>query len=409
MGMTTTQKILARHAIPERDVVRPGQILRVRVDQVAFNSYPLSGYEHTSIWNPDRVLMCTDHDVPCHTISSAEDHALAKRFATKWKFRWYEHGRHGIIHQLAAELGFHRPGDIFLYEDSHTTSAGALNCAGRGVGAVEMAYILAKGETWFKVNECIKLNITGKLEEFVQPRDVILYITGKFGELPNKDLEFAGPTIDEMSIDGRQCITTASIELGCDFAVMKADQKVLDYVQPRTPFGRFIPAEADKDASYATVHNVDVSELEPQVAVPHMMRNVRPVNEVDDVKVDLAFVGACTNGRIEDLRVVARLLEDHKVHPDVRLIVRPSSQEIYLTAVKEGIVQTVIEAGGIFGNPSCQPCYEGNLAAGEVAVTASTRNFRGRMGSPEAFVYCASPATVTASAITGHITNPREI
>jgi 3-isopropylmalate/(R)-2-methylmalate dehydratase large subunit len=296
-----------------------------------------------------------------------------------------------------------------MYQDSHTCAGGALNCAARGMGLLEMAYILAKGETWIPVNECVKFNIRGKLPPRVEPRDIILHIGGKYGTFVNKDVEYAGATIDEMSIDGRQCIATASAELNVDFALMRADQKVIDYVKARTPFGPFTPSDPDDDATYAAIYDIDVSNLEPQVAVPHRMQNVKPINEVEKVKVDLAFVGACTNGRLEDMRVVADVLKGRKVHPNVRLLVRPNSQEVYLNALKEGILATVIEAGGMVGTPSCHPCFSANLAAGETAITASTRNFRGRMGSPESFVYCASPATVTASAITGYITDPREV
>ncbi len=409
MGMTIGQKILASHAIPARDEVKVGEMLRVRVDQAGYLGHPLQGYEYTKIWNPDRMLMCTDHDAPCHGVFSAENHALAKRFATKWGLRWYEHGRHGVIHQLAAEMGFHRPGDIWMYQDSHTTACGALNCAGKGMGQLEMAYIMAKGETWFPVEECAKFNIIGKMPELLQPRDIIIYLTGTYGDFVNKDVEYTGKVVEEMSIDGRQCITTASTELSCDFPLMRADPKVIDYVKARTPFGPFKPVDPDKDATYAAEYNVDVTNLEPHVAIPHRMRNVKPVSQVKDVKIDLAFVGACTNGRLDDMRVVAKVLKGHKVNKDVRFLVRPNSQEVYLKAVKEGIPEIVVEAGGMFANPSCHPCGGGNLAAGEVAVTSSTRNFRGRMGSPDAFVYCASPATVTASAITGFITDPRKV
>ena len=409
MGMTMGQKILARHTIPERDEVHVGEIVRVRVDEAAFLGHPLTGYDYLKVWNPERVLMCTDHDAPCHGAPSAERHALARRFAKRWGLDWYEHGRHGIIHQLAAEQGYHRPGDIFLYQDSHTTAAGALNCAGKGMGQLEMAYVLAKGETWFPVEETVRFEVVGTLPNQVQPRDVILAITGMYKSTPNVDVEFGGPVIESMSLDGRQCIATGSTELSCDFPLMEADQKTIDYVASRTRFGAFNPVAPDPDATYAAVHEVDVTTLAPQVAVPHQMQNVKPVTEVQDVKIDLAFVGACTNGRFEDIAVAASMVEGHTVPPDVRFIVRPNSQEVYLKAVKAGFAEIIAEAGGIFGSPSCHPCGGGNLAAGEIAVTASTRNFKGRMGSPDAYVYCASPATVAASAVTGYITDPREV
>jgi 3-isopropylmalate/(R)-2-methylmalate dehydratase large subunit len=212
-----------------------------------------------------------------------------------------------------------------------------------------------------------------------------------------------------MSIDGRQCITTASTELSIDFPLMKADQQAIDYVTKRTSYGSFTPVEPDHDAEYADEYLLEVADLDPQVACPHKMQNVKPVSEVKDVEVDLAFVGACTNGRLDDMRSVASILKGQTVHPNVRLLVRPATRNIYLQAVTEGIPEIVVEAGGMFGIPSCHPCFGGNLAAGEVAITASTRNFRGRMGSPDAYVYCASPHTVAASAITGRITDPREI
>ena len=403
------QKILASHAIPSRKTVKAGEFVRVSVDQLAFIKYPLTGYEYTKIWNPDRVMMSYDHDAPCHGVLSAENYAKVKRFAKKWRIHWFEQGQHGIVHQLAAETGRHRPGEIFLYQDSHTTAAGALNCAGKGVGELEMAYILAKGETIFPVNECIKFSINGKLQNRVHPRDIILSITGTYGNFVNKNIEFMGDTINEMSIDGRQCITTASTELSIDFPLMKADQQVIDYVTRRTSYGSFTPVEPDHDAEYAAEYLLEVADLDPHVACPHKMQNVKPVSEVKDVEVDLAFIGACTNGRLDDMRAVASILKGQTIHPNVRLLVRPATRNIYLQAVAEGIPETVVEAGGMFGIPSCHPCFGGNLAAGEVAITASTRNFRGRMGSPDAYVYCASPYTVAASAITGRITDPQEL
>jgi 3-isopropylmalate/(R)-2-methylmalate dehydratase large subunit len=275
-----------------------------------------------------------------------------------------------------------------------------------------MAGITARGVTWFRCAPTVKFELVGKMPKMLMPRDIIIYIAGNYPPFVNKNVEYLGKIADEMSLDGRRSIATGSTELSLDFALFKADKKALDYVKKRTPFPELIyPVEPDEDAKYAQEIMLDVSKLEPQVAYPHRMANVAPVSEIEKkkVKIDLAFVGACTNGRIEDIKMVADLVRGKKINPDVRLIVTPASQEIFREAVKLGYAEDIANAEGIFTASRCSPCGGGQLGKGEVAVTSSTRNFKGRMGHPDSFVYCASPATVAASALTGYITDPREV
>jgi 3-isopropylmalate/(R)-2-methylmalate dehydratase large subunit len=313
---------------------------------------------------------------------------------------------------MAAEMGFHIPGGIYCCQDSHTTSGGGLNCASKGLGSLEMASIVATGKTWFRCVPTIKFVLEGEMPKMVMPRDIILYIGGNWPPFVNMNVEYLGPVADSMSLDGRRCIATASTEISVDFALFEADEKALDFVKERTSFPELInPVKPDEDAEYAREITLDVNDLEPQVAFPHRMANVAPISEIEEknVKIDLAFVGACTNGRLDDIKMVADILRGRTIHSDVRLIVTPASQEVYLEALKHGYVVDITEAQGLFTVSRCTPCGGGQLGKGEVAVTSSTRNFKGRMGHPESFVYCASPAVVAASSLTGYITDPNEV
>ncbi len=408
--MNIVEKILTSHLVKPKENVTPGEYITVRVDTVGLYERPLPGYNYIKVWNPDRIWLTDEHEVPCYNVDSAQRHTENRRFAREHKLRWIEHGRHGIGHQMAAELGFHIPGGIYACQDSHTTSAGGLNCLGKGVGPLEMAAITARGETWYRVSPTVKFELVGKIPTKVMARDIILYIGGRWSPLVNINVEYFGEAADMMSLDGRRSIATASTEIGVDFAVFKADEKALNYVRERTPYPELVdPVEPDEEAEYLKEYTIEVTDLEPQVACPHEMSNVVPVSEAEkmEVKIDLAFIGACTNGRLEDIKMAAEILRGQKIHPNVRLIVTPASQEIWKGAIKAGYAQDIVEAEGIFTSSRCLPCQGGNLGSGEVAVTSSTRNFKGRMGSPDSFVYCASPATVAASALTGHISDPR--
>jgi 3-isopropylmalate/(R)-2-methylmalate dehydratase large subunit len=410
--MNMIEKILCSHSrIPKKEV-KPGEFITVKVDTLGLYRRPLPGYKYFEIWDPDKIWITEEHEVPCYNIDCAQNQVKNKKFAKEYGLRWIEHGRHGIGHQMAAEIGFHIPGCIYACQDSHTTSGGGLNCLAKGIGPLEAAAITAKGQTWYRVVPTIKFNLVGKMPKMVVARDIILSIGGNWPPFVNKNIEYLGPLADNLSLDSRRCIATASTEIGVDFPIFKADKKAVDYVKERTPFKELInPVEPDENAVYSKEYTMDVTDLEPQVACPHSMTKVKPVNEVEqqEIKIDLAFIGACTNGRLEDIKLAAEIIRGNKIHPNVRFIVTPASQEIFMDALEAGYVKDIVEAEGIFTSSRCLPCQGGNLGSGETAVTASTRNFKGRMGAPDSFVYCASPITVAASAILGYITDPREV
>jgi len=324
---------------------------------------------------------------------------------------FYDVGRGGVCHQVMPEKGHVRPGEVIVGADSHTCTYGAFGAFATGIGSTEMAAVFATGKLWFRVPEVIKVNVTGKLQRMVTPKDVTLKIVGKIGAdgAIYKGLEFGGSTIRDMSIDGRMVLSNMAVEMGAKAGIIEPDQKTLDYVKARTD-KQVKPVKSDPDVTYERVVDVDVSALEPQVAVPHSVDNVKPVSEIEDREIDQAFIGSCTNGRLEDLQSAAQILKGKKIARGVRLIVIPASQEIYLNAIKEGLIKTFMDAGATIGNPNCGPCLGGHmgiLAEGETCISSSNRNFVGRMGSTKSYVYLASPATVAASAITGKITDPR--
>jgi 3-isopropylmalate/(R)-2-methylmalate dehydratase large subunit len=309
------------------------------------------------------------------------------------------------------EKGHVRPGELIVGADSHTCTYGAFGAFATGIGSTEMAAVFVTGNLWFKVPEVIKLNVTGRFQNFVTPKDLILNIIGQIkadGAIYN-GIEFAGPTIGNMSVDGRMVLCNMAVEMGAKTGIIESDETTLNYVKSRTE-EPFKPVKSDSDTAYKGVLDTDVTDLEPQVSCPHSVDNVKLISEVNKVEIDQAFIGSCTNGRLEDLRLAAKLLEGRKASKRVRLLVVPASQEVYLEALQEGLIQTFLEAGAIMCNPTCGPCLGGHLgllAPGETCISSSNRNFLGRMGSQKAYVYLASPATVAASALTGKITDPR--
>jgi 3-isopropylmalate/(R)-2-methylmalate dehydratase large subunit len=409
MGMTIAEKILARKS--GRPVVVPGDVVVCEVD-VAVH-IDVGFMTPNVIFDPERLVLIADHAVPAPSIQAAESHQAMRRFAAQHGIQhFYDIGRHGIVHQALAERGHALPGTLLAAGDSHTCAAGAFNCAARGLGGPEMVYVTATGRTWFLVGPTVRFILDGELVDPVAPRDIIHSIAGVYGDFVGKNLEFAGPTVDTMSIAGRQNIATMSAEVSAEFALFEADAKTLEYLRARTD-RPFEPVAPDPDATYEAVHHVDISKLSPQVALPGKVpHNVAPANEIRGVKITQAFIGSCANGRLEDLAVAAALLKGRKIHPSVRMIVTPGSQEVYLEAVKAGYVETILAADAVVTNSTCGACGGGHLgvlASDDVCITASTRNFQGRMGSPTARVYLGSPATVTASAIRGEITDPRDL
>jgi 3-isopropylmalate/(R)-2-methylmalate dehydratase large subunit len=419
MGMTIAEKILARASGLSR--VSPGDYVTAKIDMAVIPEMLemvrrvliKAGIkpESLKIWDPEKVIAVIDHYVPAASLDIAEKHKKLREMAKTLHIKYYYDVFPGVCHQIMHEKGHVRPGELIVGADSHTTTYGALNAAATGIGASEMAFVMQTGELWFMVPETIKFEITGRLPDCVYSKDVILYIAGKYSTevAQYKSIEWTGSVVDEMSLDGRFTMSNMSVELGAKFGLFRADQKVIDYVKARTEKA-FEPVQADPDAVYAETYTINGSMIEPQVALPHSVGNVKPVSEVKDISVDQAVIASCCHGRIEDLEIAARMLKGKRVHPKVRFYAGAASWEIYKEAMDRGILRTLLDAGVMIGNPSCGFCtgIQGVLASGERCIAATPRNFKGRMGSNDAEIFLASPATVTASAIKGKIADPRE-
>jgi len=417
--MNILEKILANAS--GKQEVSSGEIVEASIDAamihdltgpLAIKSFRMIGAK--KVWDNNKVVIILDHLVPASSVISAGLHKTVRNFAEEQNIQnFYDVGRGGVCHQVMPEKGHIRPGEVIVGADSHTCTYGAFGVFSTGIGSTEMAAVFTTGKLWFRVPEVIKVDVTGKLPSMVTPKDLTLNIVGKIGAdgAIYKGLEFSGSTIRNMSVDGRMVLCNMAVEMGAKAGIIEPDQKTLDYVKARTD-KPFKAVKSDPDETYERVVDVDVSDLEPQVAVPHSVDNVKPVSEVDGVKVDQAFIGSCTNGRLEDLQSAAQILKGKKIARNMRLIVIPASQEIYLNALNEGLIKTFMDAGASIGNPNCGPCLGGHMgimADGEACISTSNRNFIGRMGSTKSFVYLASPATVAASAITGKITDPRKV
>ena len=402
----------------EKQEVSPREIIEANIDiamthdltgPLAIKSFHEIGAK--KVWDNNKIVIILDHLVPASSVISAGLHRTVRKFAEEQQIKnFYDVGRGGVCHQVMPEKGHVRPGEVIVGSDSHTCTYGAFGAFATGIGSTEMAAVFATGKLWFRVPEVIKVDVSGKFPKLVTAKDLTLNIIGKIGAdgAIYKGLEFSGSTIKDMTIDSRMVLSNMAVEMGAKAGMIEPDQKTVDYVNARTE-KPFKPIKSDTNAPYERVIDVDVSDLQPQVAVPHSVDNVKPISEVEDVKIDQAFIGSCTNGRLEDLRAAAQILVKKKIAPGVRLIVIPASQEIYLNAMNEGLIKLFMDAGATVGNPNCGPCLGGHmgiLAEGEVCISTSNRNFIGRMGSSKSFVYLASPTTVAASAITGKITDP---
>ncbi len=422
MGMTIAEKILARHSGQKE--VRAGDYVTAKIDEVSAGEgffaidedMEAAGIEGGlgRIWDKDRVVVIIDHSAPAmdKNVREAQKHVNIRKLVKKLGLPHFYDVKPGIGHQVIMDEGFILPGTLVLAADSHTTIYGALNCAGTGIGETEMAWVLHYGEMWFQVPPTIKIMVSGQLPETVMAKDVFLHVSGIYGTevAQYKSIEWTGSAIESLSLDGRMCICNQAVELGAKFSFMVVDQKTMDFVGPRAR-REFEPVIPDPDASYETVYTIDAAQLQPLVAQPHSMEIVNPANHYRDVIINQAIVGGCANGRLEDIAWAARILKGKKVHQEVRCIVGPASWVVYKEAMRAGYLETLIDAGVTVCHPHCGPCtgVMGAMAPGEVCITATSRNFKGRMGSPEANIYLASPATVAASAITGHITDPREV
>jgi 3-isopropylmalate/(R)-2-methylmalate dehydratase large subunit len=419
--MNLSEKILAKAS--GKNTVNTGEIVDAKVDMVmvhdltgplAVEAFKRIGINH--VWDNKKVVIILDHQVPAESVKAAELHKMLRKFAKEQGIRFYDVGKGGICHQVMPEKGHVIPGTLMVGADSHTCTYGALGAFATGIGSTEAAAVFATGKIWLRVPEAIKINVQGCFRKYVTPKDLILTIIGKVGAggATYKSIEFAGSTIREMSMAGRMTLCNMTVEMGAKNGIIEPDEITRKFLEGRTakPLTSFENLKSDADAVYEKVMEFDVTSLESQVACPSSVDNVKPVSELSGVPVEQAFIGSCTNGRIEDLRLAAQILKGKRVKNDVRALVIPASQEVYLQAVKEGLIEIFTDAGALVCGSACGPCLGGHiglLAAGEVCVSTSNRNFIGRMGSNEASVYLASPATVAASALTGRITDPREV
>ena len=420
MGMTMTQKILAAHAGLES--VEAGQLIEANLDLVLGNDItsPVAIHEMDKmkvdgVFNKDKIALVPDHFVPNKDIKSAEHCKCVREFARKNEItNYFEVGQMGIEHALLPEKGLTIAGDVIIGADSHTCTYGAVGAFSTGVGSTDMAAGMATGKAWFKVPSAIKFVLKNKPAKWISGKDIILHIIGMIGVdgALYKSMEFTGDGISYLSMDDRFTIANMAIEAGGKNGIFPVDDLCLEYIKEhsdRTP----VVYEADEDAVYDEVIEIDLSKLEPTVAFPHLPENTKTVSEIkEEVKIDQVVIGSCTNGRMDDLRIAASLLKDKKVADGIRLIVIPGTQKIYLQAMEEGLLRTFIEAGGVVSTPTCGPClggYMGVLAENERCVSTTNRNFIGRMGHITSEIYLASPAVAAASAIKGRIASPEEV
>jgi 3-isopropylmalate/(R)-2-methylmalate dehydratase large subunit len=417
--MTLAEKILAAHV--GADTVHAGQFVEVDVDVVLSNDItaPIAIREFEKlgvgrVFDPARVVIVLDHFTPNKDIASAEQSRVVRDFArAQGLAHFFDVGCMGIEHVLLPEQGLVVPGDVVVGADSHTCTYGALGAFATGMGSTDIAVAMATGQTWMRVPETVQVVLHGTLQPWVGGKDLILHTIGQIGVSGARyqALEFAGPAVAALSIDGRLTMANMAIEAGAKAGLFAVDQATRDYVDRRAlrPYRVFQP---DAGATYAKRIEIDASQLEPQVAFPHLPDNVRPVSQAGEVRIDQAVIGSCTNGRLEDLRVAAEVLRGRRVHPDVRGIIIPGSQQVYLDAVREGLVEAFVKAGAAVSTPTCGPCLGGHmgvLAGGERAVSTTNRNFRGRMGHPDSEVYLAGPAVAAASAVAGRIAHPEDL
>lgn len=416
--MNIAEKILAAHS-GQREV-SPGEFINVKVDLVLSNDItaPLAIKEFNrlgvnKVFDPKRVVIVPDHFTPNKDIQSAEQCKFVREFARRQDVVYFEVGQVGIEHVLLPEKGLVVPGDVVIGADSHTCTYGALSAFATGMGSTDIAVAMATGEIWMKVPQTLKFVFTGKLSPWVGGKDLILYTIGQIGVdgALYSSMEFAGLAIDDLSMDGRFTMANMAIEAGGKAGIFRVDRKTIEYVNGRSTRS-FTRYEPDSDAEYAHIYEWDASTIEPQIAFPSLPSNARPLSKAGNVPLDQVVIGSCTNGRIEDLRLAAKVFGNRKVHDGLRCIVIPGTPSVYLQALREGIIEKFVEAGAVVSTPTCGPClggYMGILAAGEKCLSTTNRNFVGRMGSTKSEVYLANPAVAAASAIAGRIAGPAEV
>ncbi|MCR5771025.1 MAG: 3-isopropylmalate dehydratase large subunit [Butyrivibrio sp.] len=419
-GMTMSQKILAKHA--GLDHVTAGQLIEADLDLVLGNDITspvaikeMEKFNTDSVFDKDKIALVPDHFVPNKDIKSAENCKCVREFARKNKItNYFEVGKMGIEHALLPENGLTVPGDLIIGADSHTCTYGALGAFSTGVGSTDMAAGMATGKAWFKVPSAIKFNLTGSFSKYVSGKDLILHIIGMIGVdgALYQSMEFTGEGVKSLSMDDRFTIANMAIEAGGKNGIFPVDEKTIEYLKEHAPGKEYEVFEADEDAEYVRVIDIDLSKLTPTVSFPHLPENAKTFDQIPEIKIDQVVIGSCTNGRISDLRMAAAILKDKHVAEGIRCIVIPATQKIYMQALKEGLLETFINAGAIISTPTCGPClggYMGVLASKERCVSTTNRNFVGRMGAVDSEIYLASPEVAAASAVTGKISQPSEI
>jgi len=419
MGMTMTQKILAAHA--ELSSVAAGDLIEAKLDLVLGNDVTtpvaineLSKFKKKDVFDKDKIALVMDHFTPNKDIKSAEHVKQVRDFARANNItNYFDVGQMGIEHALLPEKGLVVAGDAVIGADSHTCTYGALGAFSTGVGSTDMACGMVTGQTWFRVPSAIKFIITGKKAEWISGKDVILHIIGMIGVdgARYRSMEFVGDGIAELTMDDRFTIANMAIEAGAKNGIFPVDEQTIEYMKEHS-VREYTAYEADPDAVYDETYTIDLSTLRPTVSFPHLPENTKTIDEIGDIKIDQVVIGSCTNGRISDMRIAADILNGRKCAEDVRVIIIPGTQDVYLQMIKEGLAEIFVNAGAIVSTPTCGPCLGGHmgiLAHGEKAVSTTNRNFVGRMGAIDSEIYLASPAVAAASAVTGKISSPEEL
>ncbi len=422
MAQTISEKIFSKASGKK---VKAGDFVLANIDRAMTHDItgPLAvegfreivkGKKKQKVWDPEKIVILFDHQVPADSLNAAWNHIFLRQFANEQGILNYDVFE-GVCHQVMPEKGHVMPGDLIVGSDSHTCAYGALGAFSTGIGSTDMAFVFATGKLWFRVPQTLRFEIEGKLPKCVYPKDVILHLIGDVGVEGARYMtaEFCGQTARNMDIPGRMTMCNMAIEMGGKAGIVEADRTTEKYLKERIPDFKLVPEwKTDPDALFAGVRKYDVRGLPPQVACPHNVDNVKPVEEVEGTKIDQVFVGSCTNGRFEDIEIVAKMMNGEKVAKNVRLLIIPASHTEYMKTLRAGYIEQFMEAGAIVESPCCGPCMGGSfglLGKGEVGLSTSNRNFKGRQGSPDAFVYLSSPATAAASALYGEITDPRTI
>ena len=418
MEKTISEKILANAS--DQKTVKAGDFVKAEVDValnhdvtsvLAFEAMKAMGSE--KVWAPDKVVIILDHVAPPSSVNSARVHNVIRDFVREQQIKHFYDVNSGVCHQVLPEKGHVKPGMVVIGADSHTCTHGAFGAFATGVGSTDMGAVLAKGKTWLKVPESIKVDVKGALPKHVHPKDVILRTAGEIGVsgATYMTLEFTGDTISDMTVSGRMTLCNMAIEMGGKAGICEPDDKTIKWLNKRIE-GPLNPVYSDDTADYKRILDLNVNDMEPQIACPHNVDNVKPVSQVNNVKINQAFIGSCTNGRLEDLKQAHEILKGRQVHPDVRVLIVPDSKDVFKDALDKGYIGDFIDSGAVVSNPSCAACFGGHiglLGPSEKGITTSNRNFRGRQGSPEAEVYLSSAAVAAASAVTGYITHPKEV